>query len=291
MHLSQCPVCSSKNFEQILEVKDHLVSRETFIICQCNDCLVRFTNPRPDENQLYRYYQSEDYVSHTNEGNNLVNNLYKFARYFTLRSKRRLIEKDTRQKRLLDVGCGTGHFLKHCTSKGWTVNGVEPDEGARTIARNEHGLSVVPTLEDIGEQVYDRITLWHVLEHLPDLSGTFERLSSLLNNDGKIFIAVPNYQAYEEKKFRDNWAAYDVPRHLYHFNRESLEILAGKNGLKVDKVYPMWLDSFYISLLSNKHKYQQNKFINSFINGSLSNIYGLKTGNFSSLIFKLSKIA
>jgi 2-polyprenyl-3-methyl-5-hydroxy-6-metoxy-1,4-benzoquinol methylase len=289
MELTRCPVCSSKDFRQVLQVKDQLVSRETFDICECRHCSLRFTNPRPDDPELASYYQSEDYISHTNEGNSLVNRLYKLARVFTLRSKRKLIQKETAGKKLLDIGCGTGHFLEHCSIKGWKAFGVEPDTGARKVATEQHKLQVVEDLDKVEASDFDRITLWHVLEHLPELHDSLKKISALLKADGKLFIAVPNYLAYEEHKFKANWAAYDVPRHLYHFSPKSLKTLTLQHGLKVDKVYPMWLDSFYISLLSNQQKYNSNRYLNSFIIGSLSNIYGIKTGSFSSLIYQLSK--
>ena len=290
MNLSACPVCFSEDFQPVLKVSDRLVSRETFDIAECKNCSLRFTNPRPNNEDLGKYYESEDYISHTNEANTLVNKIYKLARHFTLASKRRLIQKNSSGKKLLDIGCGTGHFISHCDQKGWECTGVEPDKAAREIAVNENNLNVYPGIENITKQDYDRITLWHVLEHLPNLYDSLESISKLLKTDGKLFIAVPNYLAYEQKVFKEYWAAYDVPRHLYHFTREAIELLATKNGLKVEKIYPMWLDSFYISLLSNEHKYNRHKYLNSFITGLLSDIYAIKSRNFSSLIYQLSKI-
>ena len=288
MNLTACPVCGSTKFNEVLEAKDHLVSRETFKIVECADCTLRFTNPRPDNQDLGSYYKSDEYISHTNEGNNLVNRVYKMARYFTLRSKEKLIGKESKLKRLLDVGAGTGHFINHCQKQGWVTIGIEPDDQAREIALEQTKQSIYATLEDVTDKGFDRITLWHVLEHLPDLNNSLGKIKNLLDEQGKLFIAVPNYLAYEETKFKDNWAAYDVPRHLYHFTPEAMQILASNNGLKIDETYPMWLDSFYISLLSNKQKFNKNKYLNSFLTGLLSNIYAKKSGNFSSLIYKLS---
>lgn len=289
MNITECPVCSSKEFKEVLHARDHLVSDEMFTIAECSNCTLRFTNPRPEDNALSEYYESEEYISHTNEGNNFINRLYKVARQFTLRSKRQIIQKDLNDKRLLDIGCGTGHFLAHCVVSGWTAYGVEPDPKARKIASEQSGATLFPSLDKVDVGQFDRITLWHVLEHLPDLKGSIQQIKSLLKDDGKLYIAVPNYLAQEAKKFEQYWAAYDVPRHLYHFTPKSIDTLVKQNGMIVKKIHPMWLDSFYISLLSNQNKFDSSKLINSFITGLLSNIYGIKSGNFSSLIYQISK--
>lgn len=288
--LAQCPVCGDNEISEKFAVKDFLVSGDEFNISSCKNCGLRFTNPRPDDSELYRYYDSEEYVSHANESNNLVNRLYKIARSFTLKSKRKLIEKYSINKNLLDVGCGTGHFLKQCKNHNWQVTGVEPNSLARNQASQLLSGNVFQEISEIPDSRYDVITMWHVLEHLPDLPHTIEKLKKLLHQNGSIIIAVPNYESYEQKMFKENWAAYDVPRHLYHFNKTSIKFLFDKHGLKVVEILPMWLDSFYISLLSNKQKSGKNKFIKSFITGLLSNTYAIKSGNFSSLIYIIRNI-
>lgn len=289
MKIDQCPICESNNTKQILTAIDHLVSGDSFNIEHCNDCGFRFTNPRPDDQQLGKYYDSEEYVSHADEGNNLVNRLYKIARGFTLKSKLKLINKISKDKRLLDVGCGTAHFLAYCQQAKWEINGVEPNDLAREQAQEKTNIQIHKDLSEINNGVYNVITLWHVLEHLPNLPQTIDQLKTLLAPGGSIVIAVPNYEAYEEVKFKESWAAYDVPRHLHHFNQKSLGKLMQKHGLKIVETSPMWLDSFYISLLSNKQRYNRNKFVDSFITGLLSNIYAIKSRNFSSLIYLIKK--
>ncbi|RLD20959.1 MAG: methyltransferase [Bacteroidetes bacterium] len=289
MKLDQCPVCGSDKFDHILTAKDHLVSGDQFNIDHCSDCGFRFTNPRPNDDELGKYYDSDEYVSHADEGNNLVNKLYKIARGFTLKSKIKLINRLSKNKQLLDVGCGTAHFLEYCQQAGWQISGVEPNDLARKQAEEKTNINIHKDLSEIESGSYDVITLWHVLEHLPNLSETINELKAMLAPGGSILIALPNYEAYEEQRFKEHWAAYDVPRHLHHFNQNSLGNLLNKHGLKIAKTYPMWLDSFYISLLSNKQKYNRNKFVNSFITGLLSNIYAVKSRNFSSLIYLVKK--
>jgi len=288
MKLDQCPVCNSEKTNHILTAKDYLVTGENFQIDSCQECGLRFTNPRPDEDQLAGYYDSEEYISHSDEDSSLVGRLYKIARSFTLKRKRKLIEKLSPNKRLLDVGCGTGYFIDYCKKNGWQVNGVEPNEIARTQAEAKTNIKIQQDLAEVKGS-FEVITLWHVLEHLPNLEGTLNQLKSILAPGGVIIIAVPNFEAYEATIFKEYWAAYDVPRHLYHFNIKAVEYLTKRNGLKIARTYPMKLDSFYISLLSNKNKYQSNKYINSFVTGLLSNIYAIKSNNYSSLIYQIER--
>ena len=289
MKLDHCPVCHNHNINHVLTAEDFLVTREKFQIYSCQNCGLRFTNPRPNDDQLAGYYDSDEYISHSNEGSSLINGLYKIARTFTLRRKRKLIESLSQSKRLLDVGCGTGHFIDYCQQHGWQVDGVEPNEIARTQAEEKTKIVIRQDLSEVADTSFQVITLWHVLEHLPNLEQTMNQLKSLLAPGGVIIIAVPNFEAYEASVFKEYWAAYDVPRHLYHFNPNALEQLVNKYGLKVARTYPMKLDSFYISLLSNKNKTNSNKYISSFITGLLSNVYAFKSKNYSSLIYQIEK--
>ena len=289
MKLNLCPVCKSDSIGHQLTAEDFLVTQEKFQIYSCQNCGVRFTNPRPNKDQLAGYYDSDEYISHTNESSSLVSSLYKIARTFTLRRKRKLIEKLSPNKRLLDVGCGTGHFIDYCQQHDWQVSGVEPNESARTQAADKTKITILQDISEVVDNTYDVITLWHVLEHLPDLEQIMNQLKSLLAPKGILIIAVPNFEAYEATVFKEYWAAYDVPRHLYHFNRKALAHLTKIHGLKIVRTYPMILDSFYISLLSNKNKSNTNKYIYSFITGLLSNIYAIKSKNYSSLIYQIEK--
>jgi 2-polyprenyl-3-methyl-5-hydroxy-6-metoxy-1,4-benzoquinol methylase len=289
MKLDQCPVCQSKNIDYIITAEDFLVTREKFQIYSCQKCGLRFTNPRPDDNQLAGYYDSNEYISHSDESSSLVGGLYKIARTFTLKRKRRLIEKLSLKKHLLDVGCGTGHFIDHCQQHGWQTSGIEPNEVARKQAEARTNTLILQDLSEVAGLTYEVITLWHVLEHLPNLEQTMNQLKSLLAPSGVLTIAVPNFEAYEASVFKEYWAAYDVPRHLYHFNRNAMEHLTSKIGLKIVRTYPMKLDSYYISLLSNKNKSNSNKYVNSFITGLLSNIYAFNSKNYSSLIYQIEK--
>lgn len=290
--LTECPVCSASNLKNFKVIKDHSVSKESFNIMLCDNCNFQFTNPRPNEGEIAKYYKSDQYISHSDKANSPINFIYKLARTFALSSKKRLINSITKDKkgRLLDYGCGTGYFLQIMENNGWKTYGIEPNSIAREIAQTKSNVQENIEQLKIKNKKFDVITLWHVLEHIHNINETIKILKTILKEKGKIVIAVPNIDSYEQNVFEEEWAAYDVPRHLYHFSQDTMNTLMLKHGLKIKKVYPMKLDSYYISLLSNKYKYNKNKFINSFITGYKSNVYANKNkNNYSSLIYIIKK--
>jgi 2-polyprenyl-3-methyl-5-hydroxy-6-metoxy-1,4-benzoquinol methylase len=209
------------------------------------------------------------------------------ARIFTLRSKYRLIRSLSKGRNLLDVGCGTGDFLAHCRNKGWAVAGVEPDETARNRAENRHGIRVAGSLgAAVQGEKFDTVTMWHSLEHVHDLNGTLNRLHGILAKKGVLLIAVPNHISLDARLYGEYWAAWDVPRHLYHFSPDTLRQLLQRHGFKLKKTVPMKLDAYYVSLLSEKNKSGRNSFLKSFLNAYKSNSYAKKNRNlYSSLIY------
>ena len=294
IHYLQCPVCASAEIKNVLIAKDHTVSGESFSIAECGNCSLRFTQDVPDATAISPYYKAEDYISHTNISKGLVNRAYQLVRKRTMIKKRKLIEKFTGVKRgkLLDVGSGTGNFVNEMKENEWQVTGLEPDSDARKVAAQLYGLQLKDTGElfQLQPEGFDAVTLWHVLEHVHDLHAYIQRLKVLLSKKGKLFIAVPNYTSLDSQVYKEHWAAYDVPRHLYHFSPKSMNILMENNGLKIIKYKPMWYDSFYISLLSSKYQAGKTSWVAAFFNGLRSN---LKTiGNVqrcSSVIYIIEK--
>jgi 2-polyprenyl-3-methyl-5-hydroxy-6-metoxy-1,4-benzoquinol methylase len=258
IHYTTCPICGSGNISNVLQVKDYTVSGELFSIAECAECSLRFTQDVPDVNTITPYYKSEDYISHTDTARGFINKLYHAVRKRTIVQKRKLIENTTKKKagKLLDVGSGTGAFLNEMKQNSWEATGLEPDADARNAAKKlyNHDLKDTSEFYQLPSAQYDAITLWHVLEHVHDFSKYIQQLKTLLNENGKLFIAVPNYTSKDAAIYKEYWAAYDVPRHLYHFSPRSMQVLMEKNGLKVLQYKPMWYDSFYISLLSSKYK-------------------------------------
>ena len=276
IHYTNCPVCGSTDIKIILSTKDYTVSGENFSIAECSNCSLRFTQDVPDAVSISPYYKSANYISHTNTSKGFINQLYQSVRKRTLKQKRKLIETATRitKGNLLDVGSGTGAFAAAMKEAGWQVTGLEPDADARAVGKQSYNIE----LEDISNfyklpaNSYDAITMWHVLEHVHDLQGYIAKLKSLLKENGKLFIAVPNYMSKDAAIYREHWAAYDVPRHLYHFSPKAMQVLLEKHGLKLLQYKPMWFDSFYVSMLSSKYKTGKTNLLGSFFNGLGSNL-------------------
>ncbi len=290
--LQQCPVCNSTELApNVLSAKDYLVSGETFQIARCNQCGFLFTNPRPNDEKLGDYYQSTDYISHSETKKGLVNKLYLMARRYTLRRKVRIVADASSGKRLLDIGCGVGAFLHEAKQNGFEVLGIEPEESARAIADEKYGVKVLPVPEftQIADASRDAITLWHVLEHVEDLDLYWTNFQRILAPGGTLIIAVPNPESPDAVFYQGNWAAYDVPRHLYHFRKDDLRFLAKKYSFQLNQILPMKLDAFYISMLSEKNMHGKSKLIRSFFRGLGFNKKSRKTNNYSSLIYILKK--
>ena len=294
IHYNQCPACDSTNIAFALKAKDETVSHQYFEIWQCNSCTLRFTQDVPDENNIGKYYQSTEYISHSNTSQGLVNKLYHTVRSFTLQSKRKLVEKSSNRKagRLLDVGAGTGSFLSVMKKSGWKVTGLEPDATARANAKKDFDVDLNPTgiLFSLQPGSFDVITLWHVLEHVHELHKYLDTFYTLLSEGGRLIIAVPNYTSNDAKHYAGNWAAYDVPRHLYHFSPQSMQLLLEKHHFNLIQQQPMWFDSFYVSLLSEKYISGKNRFFRAFTNGAVSNAKAVgKPFNCSSVIYIAKK--
>ena len=287
-----CQICQNDSFILVHTCKDYSVSHEYFNIVRCTNCNFLYTNPIPDESTIGNFYKTSNYISHSNTSNGLINKLYKIIRNYTLTKKFKLITLVSNKKvgRLLDVGCGTGHFLNICRKKGWGVDGVEPDINAKNLAEIATKKLILSSINEINnEQKYDVITLWHVLEHVHSLNDTIIKLGNVLAKSGVVIIAVPNHESLDALIYKQNWAAYDVPRHLYHFSKQTLEILMKKHGFSLSGIKPMFFDSFYVSMIS-ENNLNKNKFLglfNAFINGLLSNMS--KKNNHSSLIYIFNK--
>jgi len=288
--IRDCPICGSDKNEKELICKDYSISREEFHIVRCTNCQFIFTTPRPSENYIGKYYQSDAYISHQDNNKGLLNNVYYLIKQKNLKNKLNLINELYQRGQILDIGCGTGSFLHICKEDGWNIRGVEPDENARKKAISKTQSQISADLISIeGEKSFDIITMWHVLEHIHKLNETIEKIYTLLKESGKLVIAVPNVESYDAKVFKQYWAAYDIPRHLYHFSKETLQKLMQKHGLKLEKVLPMPYDAYYISLLSLKNKFNKMDYLNAFAIGFKSNLRAKSTTNHSSLTYIFSK--
>jgi 2-polyprenyl-3-methyl-5-hydroxy-6-metoxy-1,4-benzoquinol methylase len=286
--IEKCLVCGSNNFEPFLVCKDYTVSQENFNIVSCKLCSFKFTNPRPEDSVLGNYYKAESYVSHTNSKKGIINKLYHIVRSHTLKKKIQLISSYVSRGTILDYGCGTGMFLSACKTSGWDTIGLEPDDNARKMA-SEQGLNVFSDKEKvktyITEKQSDAITLWHVLEHVTDMGDTLAFFKARLKKDGVLIIAVPNHVSYDAEYYKEFWAAYDVPRHLHHFDLKSMTTLLEDTGFKLVETKPMKFDSFYVSMLSEKYKTGTVNLFKAFWIGLMSNLKAKDPSSYSSTIY------
>jgi 2-polyprenyl-3-methyl-5-hydroxy-6-metoxy-1,4-benzoquinol methylase len=265
-----------------LKVKDYAISNEEFSLLMDLDYQILKTDPQPDENKIGAYYESEDYISHTNHQRNFIEKLYHYVKLISLKRKVKLINYwNLEEGKLLDFGAGTGDFLWEAKQSNWKAFGIEPSEKAKTIGK-EKGLCYAESLSDFEDHFFDVITLWHVLEHVHDLNGTILELKRVLKPNGTLIVAVPNFKSYDASYYKEFWAAYDVPRHLWHFSRAAIDSLFSVHHMKIQKTIPMYFDSFYVSLLSEKYKSKNPFYIKPFFIGLLSNIKGFKSKEFSS---------
>ncbi len=291
--LDKCPVCNQINLKDHFSVNDYFLSKEEFQLQICEDCNFILTNPRPEENSLGKYYKSENYISHSDIKKGLVNKIYHIVRKYTIRQKFSIVNKFSSGKNVIDFGSGTGTLLKYFDNMGWTTLGFELDLIARELSIQNYSLKIEKPSEInfVKPGSFQAITLWHVLEHVPDLNSTFASFQKILPDTGTLFVAIPNIDSFDSKYYKKYWAALDVPRHLYHFNHKSIIQLATTYGFHLHKIIPLYFDSFYISLLSEKYKNNKFYFVSGMLLGLLSNILGsFQRKNYSSCLYVFKKL-
>lgn len=293
-NVTACPVCDNNSFTPVFTCTDYFVTGEEFGIKTCNACGFRITENIEDETGIGRYYQSEQYVSHSNTSKGLVNTAYHRVRQFMLKQKGKLVEKaaGTDQGHILDVGTGTAYFLNEMKQHGWQVTGTEKSSDARAFAKKEFGLEIQDPddLFQLSEASFDVITLWHVLEHIHRLKENMQVFNRLLKDHGRLIIAVPNFESYDARHYRNYWAAYDVPRHIWHFSPRQMKQLGEKYGFRLEKMKTMPFDSFYVSMLSEKYKKSNAALVKGVFHGKISWLNSLlNPGRCSSVIYIFEK--
>jgi 2-polyprenyl-3-methyl-5-hydroxy-6-metoxy-1,4-benzoquinol methylase len=275
------------NKKHFLTVKDYSVSQETFDLYYDETLDMLITHPQPRLENLGKYYESEDYISHTDNKRSLFEKLYHFIKSIALKNKLNLINSlQPKKGKILDIGAGTGEFLSVAKNDGWKTIGVEPSDRAKSIAKNK-GISFVEATSELEDHSFDLISMWHVLEHVPDLDKQIIELKRLLKPTGTLIIAVPNFKSYDASYYGKFWAAFDVPIHFWHFSKTAIKLLFEKEAMKLEKVLPMKFDSFYVSLLSEKYKSGKMNFVKAFFTGLHSNWKAKKNFEYSSHIYIL----
>lgn len=280
-----------------LTCEDFTVSHEKFDLIKDKNFEMLKTSPQPNAADLGRYYESEAYISHTDANRSLFDKIYQVVKNHTIKQKLKLINSfQTEEKTILDIGCGTGDFLKFCQQNNWSVTGIEPNKQAQDLALKklkigENKILIYDRIEILIQkpnEKFDIISMWHVLEHVPNLEAYISFLKQLLKPNGTLIIAVPNYKSYDAAYYGKFWAAYDVPRHLWHFSKSAIEQLFLKSDLQLKKILPMKFDSYYVSLLSEKYKNGSSNPLKAFYTGFISNLRAGGTKEYSSLIYILN---
>ncbi|MBZ4035759.1 class I SAM-dependent methyltransferase [Flavobacterium sp. 17A] len=275
------------NKKHFLTVKDHSVSKEIFELYHDEELDMLITSPQPELQNLGKYYESEDYISHTDNKRSLFEKAYHFVKNIALQNKLNLINSQQPQKgKLLDIGAGTGDFLLTAKNNGWETIGIEPSDRAKNIAKQK-GISFVEETSTLENHSLDVITMWHVLEHVPNLEEQISELKRLLKPTGTLIVAVPNFKSFDANHYQTFWAAFDVPIHFWHFSKKSIQLLFERVDMKLEKVLPMKFDSFYVSLLSEKYKTGKMNYIKAFFVGLKSNWKAKSSKEYSSHIYVL----
>jgi len=287
-HVEQKQEVGINNDHNNLVIKDFLVSGEGFSLLKNEEHGFLQTHPQPKEEELSKYYESDAYISHTDSKKGLLAFLYQQVKSYSINKKTGLIKKlNGGAGSLLDIGAGTGDFLRAAKDRGWNISGVEPSEKAREIA-SEKKIQLKESIDEMSSEKFDVVTLWHVLEHLPNLEDSIQKIESLVADGGTLIIAVPNFNSRDAIHYKNFWAAYDVPRHLWHFSQSSIRSVFSSE-LKLVKTKPMIFDAFYVSLLSEKYKTGKGFSLHAFWIGFRSNLAAMKSKEYSSLIYCFKK--
>ena len=284
---NKCPWCGSEKAQINLWLKDEFLTKEDFHICECLNCGLLYTMPRPEKEKIGAYYKSEAYYSHQENKKGFIPKVYERVKSINLKHKYRLATSGMQPGKLLDIGCGVGDFLHTAEMHGWECIGVEPSEDAKTIAQKRMKGMIITSeeLESFSDGAFDVITMWHVLEHVDDLKWQVAQLQRLVKPSGRVIIALPNYKSYDGQFYKEHWAAYDVPRHLNHFNRITLSKIFKTSGLELVKMDKLKWDAYYISYLSEQYRHHSLPLVRGLYRGFISNCKARRSGEWSSLVY------
>jgi len=287
----KCPWCNSEKTQISLWVKDLFLTKETFEIHECNECKLLFTEPRPKPEEIGKYYQSEEYYSHQENKKGFIPKLYEKVKILNLANKYKIATKGMKRGKVLDIGCGVGDFLQTMEKNEWITTGIEPAQKAKTIAQQRIKAEILSPqkINQLENESFDLITMWHVLEHVDDIKTEINQLQRLLKKGGRLVLALPNYKSYDAQFYKEFWAAYDVPRHLNHFSKESIKNIFKTSNLRLKYLTKLHWDAYYISFLSEKYKKHKLPLLKGALNGLISNISARKTGEWSSMVYILEK--
>jgi len=287
----KCTWCESENTQIYLSLKDEFLTKEDFQIYQCQDCGLLFTEPRPAKDKIGAYYKSEEYYSHQENKQGFIPRIYERVKSINLKNKSKMATLALKPGRILDIGCGVGDFLHVMETQGWETFGIEPSEEAKAIAkkRTKAQVYVPEQIEELANESFDLITMWHVLEHVDDLKTEIAHLQRLLKKGGRLVLALPNFKSYDATFYKEKWAAYDVPRHLSHFCRKSIANIFKNSQLRLIETNKLRWDAYYISYMSEQYKKNSLPLVRGVARGLISNLKARKNGEWSSLVYIFEK--
>ena len=248
MENTHCIICSSKYASSFISLNDRLSnSSKKYNLLKCI-CGFIYLNPRPDIGEINHYYKLDNYDPHKESFNSFWNTAYHYVQKVTLNWKYRIITKYIKKGSLLDIGGGKGEFAQFINKKGWDVTF---QDNMTDLNRRENNSFFVRELSNVNStKRFDVITLWHSLEHIHNIKYLFDSINNMLKDSGILIIAVPNMNAPERKFYKYTWAPYDAPRHLYHFNLDSLNKLCQNKGYYIMSKYSLYQDIPYNVILS-----------------------------------------
>jgi len=290
---NECIICGSTQLEKLFDSKDFFLTKENYSLIKCRDCSLILTTPYPDESNAAAYYESQNYFSHQDRKEGTIAKIYNLVKILNVKKKYQVATKNLTVGKVFDIGCGTGDFLSYSKKHAWEIFGLEPNNDARKLAEEKLQTQLLKSIEqaELKSEEIQLITLWHVLEHIYKPEELMRFIDKVLDKNGRLVVALPNYESYDAVYYRKYWAAFDLPRHLFHFNKKSIVQLMNKHGLVLKKIVPMRWDAYYVSILSEKYKNPESIsfFVKGLYKGFISNFKAKRTMNYSSLIYIFEK--
>lgn len=231
--IHHCKLCGSTKHKLIYEAEDHF-TQEQFSLIRCTNCSLIFTNPRPSQKELKRYYPPSYYGDLGKRFHPVIENVVDL---FRKRLGNKIDSYFPNRGRILEVGSGRGTLLYEMAEKGWTAMGTEYSENLAEEVKNAIGVRVYPTpeLKDCGfpDNYFDVVLCYHVLEHLPDPIDTLGEIHRIIQPNGLLVAAVPNIGGFTARLTNNRWFGIDVPRHLFHFTPKTLDRALTQNGFEI----------------------------------------------------------
>ncbi|MGJ8683020.1 MAG: class I SAM-dependent methyltransferase [Nonlabens sp.] len=276
---------NAPTYTHFLTVQDYFLTQEKFELYKNEQTEVLKTTPQPEN--LESYYESENYLSHDDSQDSFFARCYQYAKGWNLKSKKSLIGKYAVDGKILDIGAGVGDVVGALKKSGYDAVGYEPSKKARIFAARK-GIELLDQTDSIQPNSIKVISMYHVLEHVPDYDKQIADIKNWLQEDGVLILALPNYNSFDAKWFKQHWAGYDVPRHLFHFNKRAVRNVF-QGDFEIVSTKPMWFDSFYVSILSARYQKKKLAFVYGIIIGLISNIAALFSKEPSSIVYVLKK--